>query len=849
MKTENTAAKTSGLGKKSDFSGGNLLKSGGWLRGLFFTGLVVFLLGCNTREVENGGKKYAGDPVIVLPKNADAIKKFAAEELKKHLELITGKPIEITDDAEGKKGFPFYVGIPFPDDKAELKREEARYRITPAGIYLYGEDAHGEDADLEKVLHPRVTRTGTMFAVYFFLENELGVKWMEPGDDGIAFCPRSELVFASKCFSWAPGLTIRQFSLNRRILFRNVPVKMAYNREEMDRIILEHGIWLRRMRLGSSEMIEMGHAFTDWWEKYGKNHPEYFALNPENGRREPYREKRPDLAKLCVANRNVQKQIVANWLERKKKQPELVNINVCDNDGFGFCACPECLKLDVRKEGEPLVACQKDGKNILAHMTDREVWFANEVLKLAREKYPDLKAVMYGYGCYLQAPRREKVSEGVIIEFVPTMLSGSAAIEKLYCDWKNMGAKEFIHRPNDMWLATGLPMGFEKLMFASLKTGFENGAIGMLFDSLITGSWEADGLGYYVIARAGTYPDRSFDDWEDEYCSGFGPAKDDMKEYFQYWRNNWDSRIWNANTPDKENVLQDAACAYQVVLRRMLDYFTAADFDATDAILAKASAKELSADARKRVEKMQLANKHSRLSMELLAAFSDENSSLRQKVEKAKEALNFRIENRDKIKMNWSAFLAAESYFGDDEKHKWDGPLNGAMAWAEAFFDGELEPLAQKPLVWKFKIDAEAAGTQEDLQNAKWTDVNKTWLSVNTVCSWDKPRSGLPEEIRSRLEKHDGKGWYAAAIKKDERMKDRKVYLVFGAADGFCRVYVNGAKAGENICKKDNAGGAPFTIRIDQRFDDGEWQQIRVCVSNATGPGGICKPVWLAAGK
>lgn len=788
------------------------------------------------------------NPVIVIPGKADAIKKFAAEELKKHLELISGKKIEITEKTSGGE-FPFYVGIPFPDDKTPLKNEEARYRITPSGIYLYG-----EDAPLADIFNLRVTRTGTMFAVYFFLENELGVRWTEPGDDGIVYKPQPELSFAVKDFSWVPQLKQRNirlwFSTLPSSVWNLLPKKMAYSKDSINRIIRDHNIWFRRMRQGASEPYNYGHAFTKWWAEYSKIHPEYFALTLETGKRDHlHRGKadRPDLVKLCVSNRNVHKQVVENWLEEKQKHPDRIyNINVCENDGWGFCTCPACIKLDVRKEEEPLVTYLKNGKPLYANMTDRYIWFSNEILKLAREKYPDTKAIMYGYGTYVNPPRREKLSDGIIIGLVPSMLQGTKAIEQTYKGWKNMGAEEFLLRPNDMHMASGLPMGYEKQLFDAFKVGLNNGIIGMDFDSL-TGAWESDGLADYVIARGSTYPDKSFDYWVDEYCSSFGPAKDDMKEYYKYWRANWNKRIWNENVPDREKTLQDAVDGYRVVLRKMLDYFTPADFDATDAILEKASAKMLSSDERKRIEKMKLFNKHSRLSIELLAVFSDKNSSLSQRVAKAQEVLKFRTENRDKIKMNWPSFFEYEGMFGDDEAHKWNGPLHGAMGMAEAL--SSIEPISQNSLDWKFKIDNEDVGMKENWKDAKWDDLCKKWLPINTTCSWNKAESGLPEELRTKLTDYNGKAWYAAEIQKNEKMKDRKVYLLFEAVDDSCIVFVNGQKTGEHIYKKSNDWCTPFSIRIDQCFNNEETQQIRVMVSNKVADGGIWKPVWIAVGK
>ena len=45
-------------------------------------------------------------------------------------------------------------------------------------------------------------RTGTLFAVYNFLENELGVHWYEPGDNGIIYNKMPAIRIPVKSHSW-----------------------------------------------------------------------------------------------------------------------------------------------------------------------------------------------------------------------------------------------------------------------------------------------------------------------------------------------------------------------------------------------------------------------------------------------------------------------------------------------------------------------------------------------------------------------------------------------------------------------------------------------------------------------
>ncbi len=101
----------------------NLLKRGSFC--VIFAVTASILFGCRNIESQ---KTVIDKTVIVIPENCDNIKKFAAEELKKHIDLITGKKIEIISNDKKLPNdlFPIYVGIPYSNDKKPLDKEEAR---------------------------------------------------------------------------------------------------------------------------------------------------------------------------------------------------------------------------------------------------------------------------------------------------------------------------------------------------------------------------------------------------------------------------------------------------------------------------------------------------------------------------------------------------------------------------------------------------------------------------------------------------------------------------------------------------------------------------------------------------
>ena len=116
----------------------------------------------------------------------------AAAELKTHLDLITGKSIPILNPGQIKSGsYAFYVGKVPAGVPVKFQPEEARWKVTPKAAYFYGDK-----------------NSGTLYAVYDFLENELGVRWPYPGD--IAFEPQEKLKIRNRQNSWIPSLNIRQ---------------------------------------------------------------------------------------------------------------------------------------------------------------------------------------------------------------------------------------------------------------------------------------------------------------------------------------------------------------------------------------------------------------------------------------------------------------------------------------------------------------------------------------------------------------------------------------------------------------------------------------------------------------
>ncbi len=760
---------------------------------------------------------------IIVPEVPEPVQTVAAEELQKHLGLAMDAEVPIIAATEEAAGYRFFVGIPAPDDARPLAPEEARWVITPEAAYLYGDD--------EK-------HYGSRFAVSGFLEDQLGVRWLAPGDQGTVCERRTPFTLTPGEFSWAPKLLARGFRPDARPKRYPQPKgwaeqfwSFARTNEEHDQYAADVRAWQLRMRMGSHSPLNYGHAFTDWWDKYSETNPEYFAVNCW-GKREPERrvepqeespvftEKETTTVKLCVSNPAVAEQIIANWVAGGMRSKW---VNVCENDlTWGFCRCENCCALDVPHEGEEFVA----------HLTDRYVHLTNTVARMAREHDPEAGAVMYVYEATEQPPRRERLEPNVAIGMVPTTVD-LEELRDYYAAWHDAGATMIFTRPNlpHYYQTLAIPLGMEKRMFDVLALAVEYGAIAADYDSL-RGLWPVHGMADYVVSRAMSDPDKPFEYWEDHYCAAFGPAAEDVKSYYRFWREEiWQDRL----LPDLGDLItRGKVYNFARGLAWTLgDYYQAEDFDRAAAILQEAAARDLGPAQRRQLDLLILSNEHSRQTFAAITARGFERFT------DSKALLDFRKAHRDDLQFSWLGLFWAENYFGD---------LAG-LKIAEALKAYPL-PWGQTALAWKFKLDPDEVGLNEGWQDIA-PDQMDDWELMRTDFLWENPydNEAYPsDELRAQLKDYDGIGWYATEQSMPADFEGRDIYLYFGAVDESCWVYVNGQLAGEHLFEKPDDWTTPFEIRIDPYLDpEVNKQRIRVRVEDRSGAGGIWKRVWLVS--
>ena len=382
---------------------------------------------------------------------------------------------------------------------------------------------------------------GTRHAVISFLE-ELGCRYLWPGELG-------KVVPKRACISVGP-LDVRYTPKigQRRIRFQGLTdrAKVGLDRLQLTKeewtdareeaLTTESEVrWADWHRLGGRLGIHGGHAgagLTGGWEKHGKDHPDWFALQTDGTRDQSRAGGR---FRLCMSNQELIAHVAESISERVKESPDIVSVSLSPNDGgySSFCMCENCKKLDPPEA--PMISMllfdrvgeSKRRQIEYVSLTDRMVSYWNGVAERVNEVHPNVLFVVDAYSCYSHPPVRRKLHPNLVVRYVPSTTDG-------WEGWQRAGAKRIYWRPNILLAnrRNGLPHVMVDRLADTMRFMADNGTLATDFDSVIH-NWAVHGLNYYAAARLNWNPYLTADEILDDYCtSGFGEGAAAARRYF-----------------------------------------------------------------------------------------------------------------------------------------------------------------------------------------------------------------------------------------------------------------------------------------------------------------------------
>ncbi len=448
--------------------------------------VAVFVQPVLALDIIQAGKATSA---VVVPDQHPSSVMMAAKELQNTVFKATNARLPIY--LESQVDQQAYAGLIYLGDCQKTQavgidaqafgRFEGVVKTAGNNLFIVGHDEEGDV--IESCLMGAVTiSSGTLFSVYDFLENDMGVRWLWPGELGEYIPTQSAINVSGLDRSTKPTLKHSMFRLTKRNI-KNDAWDSTYSAEFYD----AQRLWLARQRFSMPVNMEIQHSFQSYWKWYGKNHPEFFNQLPDGSRRplppkdfwedmeknDPetfgqyangFNQKVPDYpisdyaavnVTLCVSNPDLHEQIVNNYwklyqgyLERYREKhgtdPKLDTyarqntIAVCENDTPGMCTCDQCrawdpadpvfdehpywskkIFPDVSERFSALAAVDGGGTDgKTPSLSDRYAKFYLAVQKKAQKYNPDINVFGYAYVNYMEPPTNVKLNDRVIISFV-----------------------------------------------------------------------------------------------------------------------------------------------------------------------------------------------------------------------------------------------------------------------------------------------------------------------------------------------------------------------------------------------------------------------------------------------
>ena len=321
---------------------------------------VFAFCGCDSLEID------AGNAEIVIPAKAVPVVRYSAKELKTFLSESLGGDVPVVSRGTPGKVHFFLGDSPEARaagiDVSALPRDAFEIVVADGSVFIAGRDDAMRDPEMEiarGITSGQRYERATLFGVYEFLEKAVGCRFYFPGELG-TIVPRSKSISVPVGRKRVvPVLRIRDpYSGSCDGTWFDDSIKAASGKAIN---------WLR-LRMGT-EQIPCCHGLNNfgYLSRFGKSHPEYFALL-SSGRRSTDRSMSLP-GQLCMTSGIWEEiyQDVKSYLSGEKADVRGVEgvrgakptwgnncvgrkyVDIMCQDGMEECHCPKCQAVYNRE--------------------------------------------------------------------------------------------------------------------------------------------------------------------------------------------------------------------------------------------------------------------------------------------------------------------------------------------------------------------------------------------------------------------------------------------------------------------------------------------------------------------
>lgn len=425
---------------------------------------------------------------IVCAPSATESERYATTEFQRLFKEMTGVELPLVATASADSGAVFIgpdavLHSGQPTDRRALGEEALRIRVASKAVCIDGG-------------RPR----GTLYGVYEFFEELCGARFLTfdhtyfPMDAAQRKIPVGvRFVNPTFAFRWSYyGESSRYPDFAARLRVNTVSDDPKLGGRTGFRLV-SHNV-----------------AYLVPPAKFGKDHPEYFALL--NGQRKL--EEGGGGPQLCMSNPELIGVVAEAVREEIKQNPTARNINIAQMDNESYCTCPNCAAIDAREESH----------------AGATLAFVNAVAERIEKSNPDVLISTYAYLYTRKPPKTIKPRRNVMIQLCSIECCDFHAIDDSACPlnrsfcadmagWKQIANNVFIWHYNTNFKGYVLPFPNLRSLGKSVSYFAQNNGKGVFMQAAGNGfSTELSDLRNYVMARCLWKPGRdSFQEGE-EFC-------------------------------------------------------------------------------------------------------------------------------------------------------------------------------------------------------------------------------------------------------------------------------------------------------------------------------------------
>jgi len=512
---------------------------------------------------------------IVLSASASDLEKLAAEELRYHIEKVSGASLEVTEEAPADL-LPILIGTPdsrpelaelFPEDIAWLATLEENGRS-------YGDDGFAIRTTNDAIYIFGATSRGALNGVYDFIEENMGVLWVRANEDtGMIYDEQPTVTVTKTNYREKSPFQTRGWHLcgdgDNWEVHSDPETEIMMSRNKLNakfgEFTANEHLWSFYETIGL-DPFNLGHNLKYWVLRsplYDPECKEYWNTDQYGNPYPLYPEETNDINKYAQINfwsEKTLETVTASVLDfLATSGSNTVSVGVEDN-----VLCSNAPYSEQPFEYEPGKFIEPSNP---AYISTVFFTFLNKIAREVKAQYPDVVINTFAYWL-VETPPVCELEDNIRLVIAPILEdmsspitdptnSNNLAIHAMMEKWKDIENDIVVYNYYGSYSAS---RQFERPIWDRMQADFQyyasigyNGTMPEGFTDAkgSAAGWDMNTLTFWLYNKLAWNPYEDVDALIEYFCDRYyGEASDEMQEYYALLEKGWEEGesekyLWN----------------------------------------------------------------------------------------------------------------------------------------------------------------------------------------------------------------------------------------------------------------------------------------------------------------